>query len=271
MADYENYKKDAIRYLRNYKGVGHSAYYCVNGTTTKTLSTSCYMMLWSHLNTKTKFLAVGYYTKKDNPVGVSFLNWILDKERSPWRKLFKGDFELIESEDAIHGIIVPLKTVHEAPIKFLKNFLIAARNFNEFEENINFWYKCVSEENIPEERAYIYCRHFQHYTGEDDFWVRPPSNTNHWPVVHAPDWDRFISGEPDLNTNYTNTLFSKEYNKEFTNEDVSYGGVGYSFQSEGYKISSYPTKKRDGIVRLDRNDLRRMEAELKHKFPTNRG
>lgn len=150
------------------------------------------------------FIALGYYCDKGDSAGKNFLSWVLG-EKSPWRALFKDEFELIQTDTHIHGFFIGPKTLEEANTKFLKNFMIATRAFNEFEDHIRLWDYLV-QNGIPQDRAFYYCSNLVLHKGEP--YVKYVHNDNHWAWDSAEiDFDRVKNSTPNLNQNQTNGIW----------------------------------------------------------------
>lgn len=153
-----------------------------------------------------EFLGVGYFSPKNNKAGIKFLEWITGPE-SPWRSLWGEDrFEIVEDPTYIRGFFLPVSMLKQKE-KFIKNFLIASRNFNEFREHINFWYECVKE-GVDPARAYLYCHLFQKYDGEKQIRQRIVPNANHWPLCSNTSLDRLKKSNLREKSQYNNTVLA---------------------------------------------------------------
>lgn len=201
---------------------------------------ACYANFRGHEPSNFEFLGVGYYTLKVNEAGMSFFKWITGK-KSPWRSLLVDPVEIVEDDLYIRGFFVGPETLAKAHKQYLMNFLIASRNYNEFKEHIDFWWKCV-QEGIPEERAYIYSKNFGLYDGQ----IRQAvvNNTNHWPLCGKVNTGKFRKSLPSTGGACTNGIWSDgDLGLYGTDDDT---GSRYS----GYVAKGYLTT--DKLKELDK-------------------
>lgn len=208
----------------------------------------CYSHIWSLEPKDFEHLAVGYYCKKDDPIGIKYLNWVTSEKKSPWRSLIKDSVEMIEDKTSFHGFFVGRKTLNECTSwRYLVSFLIATRAFNEFPEHIQAWGEMV-DEGIPEERAFIYCRNVSLY--DSKFRLSLVPNTNHWPICQDVDFERFRDSKPDLNSDKTNWMFSTGY-KETGNYGMYYD-QGVEAPEEITRLAASGHITRENLLRADK-------------------
>jgi hypothetical protein len=165
----------------------------------------CYYEIGVHSPKTFKYLGVGYYCELDDDAGVQYLQWITG-DKSPWRSLLIDPIEIIKDEKKIRGFFVGPETLKKANKKFLMNFLIASRAFNEFEDHIRFWYEAVKE-GIDPARAYVYAKDFV-YNGKR-LEYRGVENDNHWAWCGDPDWEAIKESKPHVRSAYNTLLFAK--------------------------------------------------------------
>lgn len=190
---------------------------------------ACYAPLREQFDDKIQMLCVGYYCEADNEAGLAYFDWITNKEKSPWRFLFKDDFELVKSDDGtIRGFFIGPETLKYASANksrwcIMMNFLIASRSWNEFNSHIMFWYEAVKDGVDPIYALYHSANFYRESDGS--IFRMNIGNMNHWAFAGAFDFERAEKSNPHANGDSICYVFSES------------GKIDYNFGHHASKIT----------------------------------
>lgn len=154
-------------------------------------------------------IATGIHTSPETKeLADSFISWAFDPQKSPWRKIIqdKSNYEFVYGDDGvIRGVIFSPYVFASVNWKFIRNFCVALRFTQEYNNQLTAWKK-ILDEGIDPRDAYILVRstigpnlqHHIRYGGH---------NGSHWPLTgnkfsvnnqhYGFDWDKYWNGNID--------------------------------------------------------------------------